>query len=108
MNTSLKDLAKRVDKEQRILKSNQKTIDIKENLGNNNKEISYLIDKANITGDVKKTLDPIIEWLEEMIKWEHESLRIRTLKAYAQFHNGRISGMQLSISLLKTIIKNQN
>jgi hypothetical protein len=102
MNTSLKDLAKRVDKEQRILKSNQKTIDI------NNKEIAYLIDNANITGDVKKTLDPIIVWLEEMIKWEQESLRIRTLKAYAQFHNGRISGMQLSISLLKTIIKNQN
>ena len=41
-----------------------------------------------------------------MKDWEQESLRIRTINAYAQFHNGRISGMQLAIDLLNTIIKN--
>ena len=34
--------------------------------------------------------------------------KIRTINAYAQFHNGRISGMNLAIDLLNTIIKNKN
>tara|TARA_B110000211_G_scaffold61489_1_gene69659 strand:+ start:145 stop:447 length:303 start_codon:yes stop_codon:yes gene_type:complete len=100
MNTSLKDLSKKIEREQKIIKSNQKTINI------NNKEIANLIDKAKLYE--QNNLEPIIEWLEQMKDWEQESLRIRTIKAYAQFHNGRISGMNLAISLLKTIIKNQN
>jgi|TARA_R110000868_G_scaffold338215_1_gene598979 hypothetical protein len=100
MNTSLKDLSKKIEREQKIIKSNQKTINI------NNKEIANLIDKAKLNN--QNNLEPIIEWLEQMKDWEQESLRIRTIKAYAQFHNGRISGMNLAISLLKTIIKNQN
>jgi len=99
MNTSLKDLSKKIEREQKILKSNQKTIN------KNNTEITLLIEKAKLTD--QHNLEPIIEWLEEMKNWEQESLRIRTIKAYAQFHNGRISGMNLAISLLKTIIKNK-
>ena len=100
MNTSLKDLSRKIEKEQKILKSNQATIN------RSNKNIAHIIQSANMHIDPME-LEPIIAWLEQMKDFEQESLRVRTIKAYAQFHNGRISGMNLAISLLKTIIKNK-
>ena len=100
MPLSIKELERKVKLEQAALKRNQKTIN------KNNNNIQLIIDSAKINLDPTQ-LDPIIEWLESMIEWERDSLRIRTIKAYAQFHSGRISGMNLAISLLKTII-NQN
>ena len=97
--TSLKELQKRLKKEELKLKANRKTID------NNNKEVQLIISNANINLD-ETQLQPIIQWLQQMIDWEQDSLRIRTIRAYAQFHNGRISGMQLAIDLINTIIKN--
>ena len=99
MPLSIKELEKKIQQEDRILKKNQKTIN------KNNKEVQLIISNANINLDGTQLL-PIIEWLEQMKDWEQESLRIRTINAYAQFHNGRISGMQLAIDLLNTIIKN--
>ena len=99
MTTSLKELQKRLKKEELVLKANRKTID------NNNKEVQLIISNANINLD-ETQLAPITQWLQEMINWEQESLRVRTIRAYAQFHNGRISGMQLAIDLINTIIKN--
>ena len=97
---SIKDLKKKVEREDRILKKNQKTINT------NNKEIQLIIDNAQIDLDPEQ-LKPIVEWLQQAISWEQESLNIRTINAYAQFHNGRISGMNLAIDLLNTIIKNK-
>jgi hypothetical protein len=97
MPISIKELELKIKKEQATLKRNQKTIN------HNNKEIQLIIDDANIDLDGEQ-LKPIIEWLEQVKEWEQNSLNIRTIKAYAQFHNGRISGMNLAISLLKTII----
>tara|TARA_R100000664_G_scaffold34163_1_gene54538 strand:- start:7221 stop:7538 length:318 start_codon:yes stop_codon:yes gene_type:complete len=99
MPLSIKELEKKIQREDRILKKNQKTIN------KNNKEVQLIISNANINLDGTQLL-PIIEWLEQMKDWEQESLHIRTINAYAQFHNGRISGMQLAIDLLNTIIKN--
>ena len=101
MSISIKDLKKKIAREDRIIKKNQKTIN------NNNKKIQLIIDNAKIDLDPQQ-LKPIILWLEQAISWEQESLKIRTINAYAQFHNGRISGMNLAIDLLNTIIKNKN
>ena len=101
MPLSIKELERKVKLEQAALKRNQKTIN------KNNNNIQLIIDSAKINLDPTQ-LEPIIEWLELMKDWEQDSLKIRTIKSYAQFHNGRISGMNLAISLLKTIInKNQ-
>ena len=101
MSISIKDLKKKIAREDRIIKKNQKTIN------HNNKKIQLIIDNAKIDLDPQQ-LKPIILWLEQAISWEQESLKIRTINAYAQFHNGRISGMNLAIDLLNTIIKNKN
>ena len=101
MSISIKDLKKKIAREDRIIKKNQKTIN------NNNKKIQLIIDNAKIDLDPQQ-LKPIILWLEQAISWEQESLKIRTINAYAQFHKGRISGMNLAIDLLNTIIKNKN
>ena len=78
------------------LKRNQKTLDI------NNKAIASIIDKADTLN-----LDDINSWIEEIKEWEQKSLKIRTIKAYAQFHNGRISAFNLVQSLLNTIKNKQ-
>ena len=101
MTISIKDLKKKIQIEDRIIKKNQKTIN------KNNKEIQLIIENAKIDLDTEQ-LKPIILWLEQAISWEQESLKIRTINAYAQFHNGRISGMNTAIDLLNTIIKNKN
>jgi hypothetical protein len=101
MSISIKEYKKKIQKEDRILKKNQKTIN------KNNKEIQLLIEDAKIDLDPTQ-LKPIILWLEQMIDWEQQSMNIRTINAYAQFHSGRISGMNLAIDLLNTIIKNKN
>ena len=95
---SIKELKKKIQREDRILKKNQKTIN------KNNKEVQLIIDDAKIDLDPKQ-LEPIAEWLKQMILWEQESMSIRTINAYAQFHSGRISGMNLAIDLINTIIK---
>ena len=95
---SIKELKKKIQREDRILKKNQKTIN------KNNKEVQLIIEHAKIDLDPEQ-LKPITEWLQEMIKWEQESMHIRTINAYAQFHSGRISGMNLAIDLINTIIK---
>ena len=97
---SIKELLKQEKVRQAVLKKNQKTID------HSNKQIQLIIEDAKIDLDPKQ-LDPIIEWLQQMINWEQDSLRVRTIRAYSQFHNGRISGMQLAIDLLTTIQKNK-
>ncbi len=97
MPLSIKEIELKIKKEQATLKRNQKTIN------RNNTEIQLIIDNANINLDGTQ-IEPIIEWLEQAKEWEQDSLNIRTIRAYAQFHNGRISGMNLAISLLKTIM----
>ena len=99
MSISIKELKKKIAREDRILKANQKSIN------RNNKEINLIIKNAHINLDASQ-LDPIINWIDQIKEWEQDSLNIRTINAYAQFHNGRISGMNLAISLLKTIIQN--
>ena len=101
MSISIKALKKKIAREDKILKANQKTIN------KNNKEIQLIIANANI--DLfPHEIKPIIKWLEQMIEWEQDSMRIRTINAYAQFHSGRISGLNVAIDLLNTIIKNKN
>jgi exoribonuclease II len=95
MNLSLKEFEKKVQLEARIQKKNSKKIEA------NKKEIQLIIDNAN-----NLDIDNIVEWLESMKEWENDSLKCQTLKAYAQFHSGRVSGMQLAIDLLTTIKKN--
>ena len=96
MPISLKELELKVKKEQATLKRNQKTIDI------NNKAIASIIDKAHTLN-----IDDVNKWIEEIKEWEQISLNIRTIKAYAQFHNGRISAFNLVQSLLNTIKNKQ-
>lgn len=98
---SIKALLKEEKHRQAVLKHNQKTID------KSNKNIQIIIEDAKIDLD-QKQLNPIIEWLQQMIIHEQSSLRVRTIRAYSQFHSGRISGMQLAIDLLNTIKKNNN
>ena len=98
---SIKELKKKIQREDRILKKNQKTIN------KNNKEVQLIIEDAKIDLD-QEQLKPITEWLQQMIEWEQKSMHIRTINAYAQFHSGRISGMNLAVDLINTIIKNKN
>lgn len=92
---SIKDLGKRIDQEHKVLKKNQKTIE------KNNKEIQKILESAN-----ELNVESIIKWIDEIVEWEQKSLMCRTIKSYAQFHNGRISGMNLIKDLLTTIKKN--
>ena len=101
MNLSIKELKKKIEREDRVLKKNQKTIN------HNNKQIQLIIEDAKIDLDPEQ-LKPIILWLQQAISWEQESLKVRTINAYAQFHSRRISGMNLAIDLINTIIKNKN
>ena len=98
---SIKELLKEEKKRQIVLKNNQKTID------KSNKAIQLIIEDAKIDLDAEQ-LNPIIVWLQQMIDHEQNSLRVRTIRAYSQFHNGRISGMQLAIDLINTIKKNNS
>lgn len=98
---SIKELRKKIQKEDRILKKNQKSIN------KYNKEVQLIIEDAKIDLDPEQ-LTPITDWLGQMIEWEQKSMHLRTINAYAQFHSGRISGMNLAIDLINTIIKNKN
>ena len=98
---SIKELLKEEKKRQIVLKNNQKTID------KSNKAIQLIIEDAKIDLDPEQ-LTPITDWLGQMIEWEQKSMHLRTINAYAQFHRGRISGMNLAIDLINTIIKNKN
>jgi len=95
-NLSLKEFEKQVKLEATIKKKNSKKIEA------NQKEILSIIDNAD-----QLNIDVIVDWLDTMKKWENDSLGVQTLRSYAQFHSGRISGMQLAIDLLTTI-KNNN
>ena len=95
---TIKELKEQERKKARILKKNKKIID------ESDKNIQLIIDSANIDLDPTQ-LEPIILWLEQMIEWEQKSLVSRTISSYAKYHQGKIEGKQLAISLLKTIIK---
>ena len=93
-NISLKAFKDQIEKEDKIKAQNRKKID------KNNKEIALLIDSAD-----DLNIDSIVKWLQDMKEWENESLRSQSIKAYAQFNSGRVSGMQLAIDLLTSIQK---
>tara|TARA_B100000475_G_C14772856_1_gene219912 strand:+ start:161 stop:463 length:303 start_codon:yes stop_codon:yes gene_type:complete len=93
-NISLKAFRDQIDKEEKIKARNRKKID------KNNKKIALLIDNAR---DLE--IDVIVDWLRQMKDWENDSLQSQSIKAYAQFNAGRVSGMQLAIDLLTTIQK---
>jgi len=95
-NLSLKEFDKQVKLEARIQKKNKGLID------SNTKKINLIINNAD-----QLNIDTITEWLENMKMLENSSLNCQTLKAYAKFHAGRVSGMQLAIDLLNTIKNNQ-
>ena len=102
-NLSLKEFERQEKIRQQVLKNNLKTVE------KSNKEIKLIVDSAHIELDKEqvKMFPIMIEWLESMIEWEQDSLKVRTIRSYAQFHQGRISGMNLAIDLLNTI-KNNN
>ena len=93
-NISLKAFKEQIEKEDRLKARNRKKID------KNNKKIALLIDSAH-----SLDIDKIVEWLEDMKEWENDSLKSQSIKAYAQFNSGRVSGMQIAIDLLTTIKK---
>ena len=95
MNLSIKEFSKQAKLEDKIRKNNLKQID------GNMKSINSIIENAD-----QLNIVVIIKWLEEMKTFENDSLNTQTLKAYAKFHAGRVSGMQLAIDLLTTIQSN--
>ena len=68
----------------------------------NKKKINYIISSADSTN-----IDEIVKWLESFKEMISEDLHCQSIKAYAQFHSGRASGVQVAIDLLNTIKKNE-
>jgi hypothetical protein len=95
-NLSIKEFERKIRLEAKIQKKNSKKVE------ENKKKIQYIISDADSTN-----IDNIVQWLESMKEMIGEDVHCQTIKAYAQFHSGRASGVQIAIDLLNTIKKNE-
>lgn len=94
--TSLKEQLRKIKIEEQIKKKNQKLID------SNTKAINLIVKDANSTN-----LNDIVNYLQEMKEYENKSSHAQSIKAYAKFHQGRLSGLQIAIDLLNSIKNNK-